>query len=399
MRRCKFVCWGSDRLLVNGLRAIRAHTILFVAVKMRTIRSACCFGAFFGSLFKDVREGKTMNMRTGYLSEVGKVEVKGFEVPEFDDNSVLMKVKAAGICGSDLHAFHGSHPFRKPPMILGHEATGDVVKLGANVKGLRVGERITVEPIKACGKCEYCLGGAYNLCPQRVGAGVSGWLGAFAEYFVVPEQRVHKLPPELDYELGVLVEPLAVGTHAVRLSEMRPGSTCVVLGTGTVGMLAGVAAQAAGAARVYCTDLNRFRLRTAEALGLYPIKADEVSAEETVKSFAPYGADVVLVAFTSPHVVDQALKIVKRGGKVIIIALFTDPVAFDINTLQGSEVGLKGSHIYTKEDFQSAIRILVERKEDLRKAITHHVGLDGIGGALEMLTDPNSPAIKIIVQP
>ena len=282
-------------------------------------------------------------------------------------------------------------------MILGHEATGDIVKLGANVKGLRVGERITVEPIKSCGKCSYCLRGEYNLCPQRVGAGVSGWLGAFAEYFIVPQERVHKLPQELDYDLGVLAEPLAVGTHAVRLTEMRKGSTCVVLGTGTVGMLAAVAAQEAGAARVYCTDLNRFRLQTAEALGLFPIKADETSPEETVKSFAPDGADVVLIAFTSPTVVDQALRLVKRGGKVIVIALFTNPVAFDINTLQGNEVSSQGQpHLYQRR-LSERNKHPCQTRERFKKAITHHVELDGIGGALEMLTDPNSCAIEVIV--
>jgi L-iditol 2-dehydrogenase len=340
-----------------------------------------------------------MKMRTGYLSEVSKVEVKVFEVPNVDEDSVLMKVKAAGICGSDLHAFRGSHPFRKPPMILGHEATGDVVKIGAKVKGLNVGDRITVEPIKACGKCSYCLSGSYNLCPERVGAGVRGWLGTFAEYFAVPDMRAYKLPQELDYDLGVLAEPLAVGTHAVRLANLKKGSTCVVLGSGTVGMLAGVAAQEAGAGRVYCTDLNRFRLQIAEGFGLYPIKADEVSVEEVVKSFTPDGADVVLVAFTSSQAFGQALKLVKRGGTIIVIALFTDPVAIDMNTLQGNEINLKGSHIYTREDFESAIRILVKRKEDLRKAITHHVSLDGISGALEMLADPNNVAVKVIVQP
>ena len=170
-----------------------------------------------------------MKMSTGYLSELSKVVVKEFDVPDFDEHSVLVKVKAAGICGSDLHAFHGSHPFRKAPMILGHEAAGEVVKVGAKVKQLKVGDRIAVEPIKACGKCSYCLSGNYNLCPERVIAGVRGWLGTFAEYFVLPEQRAHKLPPELDYDLGVLAEPLAVGTHAVRLANIKKGSTCVVL--------------------------------------------------------------------------------------------------------------------------------------------------------------------------
>ena len=187
-------------------------------------------------------------------------------------------------------------------MILGHEAAGEVVKLGAKVKSLKLGDRIAVEPIKACGKCELCRSGRYNLCRERVMAGVRGWLGTFAEYFVLPEQRAHKLPKELDYDLAVLAEPLAVGTHAVRIANMKRRAVCVVLGAGTIGLLAGVAAQAAGAKRVYCTDLNRFRLEIAGALGLVPIKADEVSVEETVNSFAPDGADLVLVAFTSAHV-------------------------------------------------------------------------------------------------
>jgi L-iditol 2-dehydrogenase len=284
-------------------------------------------------------------------------------------------------------------------MILGHEAAGEVIKLGAKVKHLKVGDRIAVEPIKACGKCSYCLSGNYNLCPEKVIAGVRGWLGTFAEYFVLPEQRAHKLPQELDYDLGVLAEPLAVGTHSVRLANVKKGSTCVVLGTGTVGLLAGVAAQEAGAGRVYSTDLNSFRLQTAKALGLYPIKADEVSVEETIKSFAPDGADVVLLAYTSPRAVDEALRLVKRGGTIIVIALFTDPVAIDLNTLQANEIELKGTNVYTREDFQAAIRILVKRKEDLRKAVTHHVNLEGINGALEMLADPNSVAIKVIVYP
>lgn len=340
-----------------------------------------------------------MKMKTGYLAELNKVVIKEFEVPDFDPSSVLIKVKAAGICGSDLHAFHGSHPFRKPPMILGHEATGEVIKVGAKVKQLKVGDRIAVEPIQSCGKCSYCLGGNYNLCPEKVMAGVRGWLGTFAEYFVLPEQRAHKLPPELDYDLGVLAEPLAVGAHAVRLAKIKQDSTCVVLGTGAVGLLAGVAAQEGGAGRVYCTDLNRFRLQTAKALGLYPIQADEVSVEETIKAFAPDGADVLLLAFTAPRAVDQALKLVKRGGTIIVIALFTEPVTIDLNTLQANEIALKGSNIYTREDFQNAIRILVKRKEELRQAITHQVNLAGINGALEMLADPNSVAIKVIVHP
>ena len=138
-----------------------------------------------------------MNMRTGYLSDIKKVEVKTFSVPELDETSVMVRVRAAGICGSDLHAFHGSHPFRKPPMILGHEASGEIAAVGAKVTALKVGDRVTVEPVKACGKCSYCLSGNYNLCPEKVMAGVRGWMGTFAEYFVIEEQRAHRLPTNL----------------------------------------------------------------------------------------------------------------------------------------------------------------------------------------------------------
>jgi len=339
-----------------------------------------------------------MKMRTGFLSELRKVEVRISEVPRLDDQSLLIKVKAAGICGSDFHAFHGSHPFRRPPMVLGHEAAGEIVKVGAKVEGLKVGDRIAVEPLRVCGKCPSCRAGSYNLCRERVAAGLGGWLGTFAEYFVLPQQRAHKLPNELDYDLAVLAEPLAVGTHAVRIANVKKGAVCAVLGAGTIGLLAGVAAQQAGAKRVYCTELNSYRLAAAKALGLWALNAAEVSPEETIRAYAPFGVDVVLVAFPSPKALQQALRLVKRGGRVIVIALFTEPVTFDMNLLQ-EEVELKGSIYYTREDFRSALRILVRRKKDLRRLVTHHVDLAGVSGALHMLADPDTAAIKIIVQP
>jgi len=350
-------------------------------------------------LHEGIGEEEEMKMRTGYLVETKKIEVREFDIPPCDDKSVLIKVKVAGLCGSDFHTFHGSHPFREAPMILGHEAAGEVVKVGADVKRVKAGDRVTVEPIKSCGKCVYCLDGKYNLCPKRVPAGLGGWNGTFAEYFVAPEERVHLLPAELSYDLGVLVEPLAVGAHAVRLAAMKPNSTCAILGAGTIGLLAAVAAQEAGAGQVFCTDVNTFRLGIAKEMGLYPIKADEESVEDIIRSIVPNGPDVILLAVTSAAVLDQAVKLVRRGGKVIVIALFSKPIMIDINTIQGCELDIKGSHIYTKEDFDTAMQILVDRKIDLQRTITHHVKFDGLVEAFEMLADPQNTAIKIVVQP
>ncbi|MDR3590171.1 MAG: alcohol dehydrogenase catalytic domain-containing protein [Negativicutes bacterium] len=340
-----------------------------------------------------------MMMRAGYLAETKKLEVREVEVPACGDKDVLISVKAAGLCGSDFHTFHGSHPFRKAPMILGHEAAGEVVKVGAKVSRIKVGDRVTVEPIMTCGTCIYCRNGQYNLCPNRIPAGLGGWIGSFAEYFVAEEKRVHLLPPELDYDLGVLVEPLAVGVHAVRMGNVTPGSSCAILGAGTIGLLAGVAAQEAGASRVFCTDINTFRLEKAREMGMFSIKADTEPVEDIIRAAEPDGPEVILLAVTSPAVLDQAIKLVRRGGKVVVIALFSKPITFDINTLQGCEIDLKGSHIYTKEDFDTAMKILVDRKADLQKAITHHVNFNGMVEAFEMLADPQNTAIKVIVKP
>ena len=199
--------------------------------------------------------------------------------------------------------------------------------------------------------------------------------------------------------MGVLAEPLAVGAHAVRLAEVTRESTCVVLGTGTIGLLAAVAAQQAGARRVYCTDVNRYRLSIAADMGLFPIKSDEESVESVLKSAAPDGPDIVFLAVSSSAVLNQALKLVRRGGKVIVIAVFNQPIAVDMNCLQANEVDLKGSNIYTRTDFETALSILVNRQSDMRKAITHHVRFEDLSAVFEMLGDPNNEAIKVIVEP
>jgi len=132
-------------------------------------------------------------MKAAVLTEIHKVEIKDVEKPEIKDNEVLIKVKSTGICGSDLHAYRGHHPFRKPPVILGHEVSGVVEEIGDVVNNIKNGDRVTVEPQLGCGECEYCLTGKYNLCIDRRAPGIGNWHGSFAEYFVAPEGTVYKL--------------------------------------------------------------------------------------------------------------------------------------------------------------------------------------------------------------
>lgn len=337
-------------------------------------------------------------MRTGYLTEIRKVEVKELDKLSVGNLDVLIRVKAAGICGSDVHAYSGTHPFRKPPMVLGHEVSGKVVEVGKGVTQFHPGDRVTVEPQKSCGNCTYCKEGSYHLCTSKVMAGVEGWTGSFAEYFLAPESRVYRLPEQVNYDLGVLAEPLAVGVHAVRISRMQLNENVVVLGTGPIGLCAAIAAQETGHKHVFCTDVNDFRLKKAREFGILTVNVERESVETKSKKYAPDGFDVAILTVTSVQVVNQALQLVRRGGRVIIVSVFTSDIPINLGLVQNREIRIEGSNTYTREDFMQSLSILSNRKE-LEQIITHHIGFDGINKAMEELTSSETQALKIIVQP
>jgi L-iditol 2-dehydrogenase len=338
-------------------------------------------------------------MKTAYLVDTHKIEIVQMETPVIGKNEVLIQVKGAGICGSDIHAFHGTHPFRTPPMTLGHEVAGVIVSVGEDVTRLKVGERVTVEPQKFCGQCSACGRGLYNLCHLRKTPGVGEWLGTFAEYFVAPEEQVYPLPEGMDYEVGLLAEPLAVGVHALRLASVASGFTAAVLGTGPIGLLAAVAAQESGAAQVFCSDVNRYRLQVAQELGLQSVQVQEEDLEEVVKQRTGEGCDVAIVTVSSPKVVNQALKIVRRGGHVIVISVFGSEISFDMSTVQLSEINVKGSMVYNPDDFKEAMNILERRHDQLKTLVTHQVNIEEVAEAFRMLDKPEHEAIKVMIKP
>jgi L-iditol 2-dehydrogenase len=176
-------------------------------------------------------------MKAVYVEAPYKVVVKDVAEPELRDHDVLIKVKMTGICGSDIHTYKGLHPFRKPPVIIGHEVSGEVVRTGKAVQRIKPGDKVTVEPQAGCGSCEYCLTGHSNYCENRSAPGVKGWYGTMAEYFAAPEHCVFVLPDIVDLEQGVLAEPLAVGIHAARKSNIQLGDKVAILGAGPIGLL------------------------------------------------------------------------------------------------------------------------------------------------------------------
>ncbi|MDR3265344.1 MAG: alcohol dehydrogenase catalytic domain-containing protein, partial [Synergistaceae bacterium] len=171
-------------------------------------------------------------MKAAVVTGTEIVTIQDVEKPVPQDDEVLIKVVTAGVCGSDLHLFRGTHAFRKPPAILGHEVAGDIVEVGKNVKKFRVGDRVTVEPHVGCGECEFCRRDLVNLCTGKTAPGTSKWIGTFVEYFNAPEKTLYKLDEGVSYEVGTLIEPLAVAVHVLERRSVKEKDCLVILGAG-----------------------------------------------------------------------------------------------------------------------------------------------------------------------
>lgn len=338
-------------------------------------------------------------MKAVFVDDAYSVLVKEVEVPELLNNDVLIQVKVAGICGSDIHTYKGLHPFRKPPVIIGHEISGEVIKVGANVQTIKVGDRVTVEPQIGCGTCKYCLEGQVNFCEKRTAPGIGNWYGTMAEFFVTPEQTVFKLPNVLSYEEGVLVEPIAVGVHAVRKGNIGIGDRVAILGAGPIGLLAMTVAKSAGATTTLVTDVLDYALEAAEKMGAthtLNIK-DKLNWSEEAKELSGGMFDVVLVAVGVPGIIDQALSLLRKGGRIVTIAMFHGDQTFNIHNLQNQEKEIVGCMTYNRVDTQTAIELLAAGEINTEVIITHRLSYEEAGEGFKMVDKKEDGSLKVIV--
>lgn len=196
-----------------------------------------------------------------------EITFREVSVPEITAEQVLVKIKRIGICGSDIHVYHGKHPFTSYPVTQGHEVSGEIVKLGENVKGFTVGQKITIQPQVVCGECYPCRHGKYNLCEKLKVMGFQT-TGTASEYFAVDAAKVTALPEEMSYDEGAMIEPLAVAVHAVKRAGDVKGMKIAVLGAGPIGILVAQTAKGLGAESVMITDVSDLRLEKAKECGV-----------------------------------------------------------------------------------------------------------------------------------
>lgn len=335
-------------------------------------------------------------MKAAVLTKIRKIEIKDIEKPKIKDDEVLIKVKSTGICGSDLHAYRGVHPFRKPPVVLGHEVSGIIEELGKNITEFKIGDKVTVEPNIGCSKCEYCSEGHYNLCEQKKVPGVSDWTGTFSEYFVAPGKTIYKLSDNLSFDEGALIEPLAVGVHAVRQAGIKLGDSVAILGAGTIGLMNLVAAKQAGATKIFITDFLDYNLGKAKQLGAdYALNPSREKVSEKIKEVSPYGVNKVIITAAFKPAWEEALRISKKGGDICVVGMFEEEIGVNFLDMLMTQKSIMTSWLYLREDFITAIEIA--KKVNLKPLITHKLSLHKASEGLKKMDERKENIIKIIL--
>ena len=316
-------------------------------------------------------------MKAAVLEAPKRLVIKDVEEPECGENEALIEVQASGVCGSDVHTYLGHHPFRKPPVTLGHEVAGEVIRVGASVDGLKVGDRVAVEPHIYCGECEFCARGFVNLCRNKRVPGV-GWAGTFSERIAAPEGVLHKLADGVSYEEGAMLEPLAVAYRAFRTGQIGAESRVAVLGAGAIGSLVVRLCQWAGVSELMVTDVKGYNLEFVSSLGsCKPVNAAEVdTVEEGLALTDGAGFDAVVVTSGSRGSMTEAVKLCKPRGVVVAIALYPGEIPFDANLLVTREITAQGCLTYTSGDFGDVAKLVNDGEVDLEPFITERIGLE-----------------------
>ncbi|KAG9235978.1 xylitol dehydrogenase [Amylocarpus encephaloides] len=295
---------------------------------------------------------------------------------------VLVKVNYTGICGSDVHYWvHGAIGdfVVKDPMVLGHESSGTVLKVGDKVASVKVGDRVALEPGTPCRRCTPCLSGHYNLCNEMKFAATPPYDGTLTGLWCSPEDFCYKLPEHVSLEEGALVEPLAVAVHIVKQAEVKPGQTVVVMGAGPVGLLCCAVAKAYGASKIVSVDIQPSRLEFNETFAAtHTFTPERVSAEENAarllkETDMPGGADAVIDASGAEPSIQTSIHVVRRGGIYVQGGMGKPDITFPIVALCVKEVTCKGSFRYSSGDYKLAVELVASGKVDVNKLITGKV--------------------------
>ena len=291
--------------------------------------------------------------------------------PEISDCEASVKVKAVGICGSDIHGYLGKTGRRIPPMIMGHEFSGFVEKIGKSVENVKPGDEVVVFPYTTCGHCSYCRKEAINQCPDKKFFGVFATNGAMAERISARSNLLFPLPDGTEYTHGALVEPLSVALRAVNRADIHPETTVTIIGAGTIGLMCLILAKVQKAKRVGMVDIIESRLHLARELGAdFLFNSKDNDPASVISNQLKGGAHVVIEAVGTEKAVQQSIQWAARGGKVVIVGLSQRMMSLDMHEIVNKEVRIEGSFLYDRREFQDILKQLPALKPSLDKIVS-----------------------------
>lgn len=340
-------------------------------------------------------------MKQAQLEIPGEIKFKDVPVPgDPKPNEVLLHIKEIGICGSDIHVFHGKHPFvKKYPVIQGHEYSGEVVKIGKDVQKVKVGMKATARPQVVCGHCAPCRRGQYNICQNL---SVQGFVadGAAQEYFMVTEDRVVVIPDTVSYEEAALVEPAAVGVHATKRSGDLHNKNVIVAGSGTIGNLIAQCAMIRGAKKVLVTTAKSdFRLGVLNECGIVnTVNLSKEKFQDAIKRvFGDEGFQVGFEAAGAQSAVTDLVAGVENGGTIIIVGVFEENPVVNMGFLGEHELSVLGSLMYLHDDYEEAVKLIAEKKIKTQPLITSRFPFNQYLDAYKFIDKQPDKSVKVMI--
>ncbi|MGN0195409.1 MAG: zinc-binding dehydrogenase [Candidatus Cryptobacteroides sp.] len=325
-------------------------------------------------------------------------EVPAPEAANLGEHQVLLRIKRIGICGSEIHSYHGKHPATFYPVVQGHEYSAEVVAIGSAVTVCSKGDRVTARPQLVCRECNPCRRGQYNVCEHlKVEAFQAD--GAARDYFVVDDDRVVVLPEGMSLDWGAMIEPASVGAHASARAGDLKGKNVVVSGSGTIGILVAQFVKARGARRVLITDVSDFRLSVARKCGITDtLNVIQTPLEEGAKAL--FGEEGFQVGFEVAGVESSIRSLmagIEKGGSIVVVAVFEKDPALSMFHLGEHELTLIGTMMYRHEDYLTAVQMVSDGKIMLDPLISRHFPFDQYDDAYRYIDENRGTAMKVII--
>ena len=329
----------------------------------------------------------------------GQIEFQQVKRPKPLPKEILIKIKRIGICGSDIHVYHGLHPYTQYPIVQGHEVSGVIAEIGEDVTGFLEGDQVVFMPQISCGTCFSCRNRMENICDHLKVMGFQTD-GAAQEYYSVPASKVLKIPVTVSLDQAAMIEPIAVAVHALsRFGDVR-NKKVIVLGAGTIGNLVSQAAIALGASKVMITDISEYKIAKAQACGIsLVVNSNKVSlGEEILDRLGPDKADVILECVGIQETISQAIDNARKGSMIVVVGVFGKKPNVNLGLVQDRELILAGTLMYTKKDYECAINLVEQGMLNLDVMITHRFPFSAYAEAYRVIDDQNGEYLKVMIE-